>query len=104
MSGDTLTESVLFIITILEESMKSENYVVIQGWMIKELGLKGNELLVYALIYGFSQTEGQKFTGSLQYLEDWCNSSRQGIIKCLQSLQHAITNDITDNHDAKINR
>ena len=87
MSGDTLTESVLFIITILEESMKSENYVVIQGWMIKELGLKGNELLVYALIYGFSQTEGQKFTGSLQYLEDWCNSSRQGIIKCLQSLQ-----------------
>ena len=67
-------------------SMKSENYIVIHGWMINELELKGNDLLVYAVIYGFSQTEGQKFTGSLQYLADWCNSTKQGILKNLKTL------------------
>ena len=66
--------------------MKSENYVVIHGWMVNELGLKGNDLMVYAIIYGFSQTEGQKFTGSLQYLAEWCNSTKQGILKNLKSL------------------
>lgn len=54
--------------------------------MVTELGLKGNELLIYALIYGFSQTEGQVFNGSLQYLADWTNSTKQGVLKNLKSL------------------
>lgn len=54
--------------------------------MIKELGLKGNELLIYAIIYGFSQAEGTKFSGSLQYLADWCNSTRQGVLNTLKKL------------------
>ena len=66
--------------------VKSENYIVIQGWMISELNLKANDLLVYAIIYGFSQTEGQFFNGSLQYLADWTNSTRQGVIKNLKNL------------------
>ena len=36
--------------------------------MITELELKGNELLVYAIINGFSQSEDQEFSGSLSYL------------------------------------
>ena len=67
--------------------IKNENYITIQGFMVNDLKLKGNELLVYAIIYGFSQTENQNFTGSLQYLEDWTNSSKQGILNCLKSLQ-----------------
>lgn len=66
--------------------VKNENYITIQGWMVNELNLKGNELLVYATIYGFSQTENQLFTGSLQYLADWTNSSKQGVQKNLKSL------------------
>ena len=66
--------------------MDRDNYIVIQGWMVTELGLKGNELLVYALIYGFSQTKGQVFNGSLQYLADWTNSTKQGVLKNLKSL------------------
>lgn len=66
--------------------MKSENYIVIQGWMRNELQLKGNDLLVYAIIYGFSQAENQKFTGSLSYLADWCGATKAGIIKNLQNL------------------
>ena len=66
--------------------VKNENYIVIQGFMVNEMKLKGNELLVYAIIYGFSQEEGQVFTGSLQYLADWTNSTKQGVSKNLKSL------------------
>lgn len=66
--------------------VQNENYVVIQGWMINDLKLKGNELIVYAIIYGFTQIEGQLFNGSLQYLADWTNSTKQGVIKNLKSL------------------
>lgn len=66
--------------------IKDRNYIVIQAFMVKDMGLKGNELIVYAAIYGFSQTENQAFTGSLQYLADWTNSTKQGVIKNLKSL------------------
>lgn len=69
-----------------ESKVKDENYISIQGWMVTKLGLKGNELLIYAIIYGFSQAEGQAFNGSLQYLADWTNSTKQGVLKNLKSL------------------
>lgn len=68
------------------KQIKNENYITILGFMVNELQLKGNELLVYAIIYGFSQLEHQDFNGSLQYLADWCNSTKQGVIKALKSL------------------
>ena len=64
--------------------VKPENYITIQGWMVTELKLKGNELLIYALIFGFTQTTNQNFTGSLQYIADWTNSTKQGVLKCLK--------------------
>lgn len=70
-----------------ESKVKNENYIVIQGFMLNDLHLKGNELIVYACIYGFAQAENQAFTGSLQYLADWTNSTKQGVMNCLQSLQ-----------------
>lgn len=66
--------------------IQGKNFVTIQGWMRTELNLKGNELIVYAVIYGFSQTEEQRFTGSLQYLADWCAATKQGVLKNLKSL------------------
>ena len=69
-----------------ENKVKPKNFVVIQGWMISELGLKGNELLVYAIIYGFSQSENQKYSGGLQYLADWTKSTKQGVLRNLKSL------------------
>lgn len=64
-----------------------DNYILIQGFMVSELDLKGTELLVYAIIYGFSQTEGQCFTGSLKYLSEWTNCTVRGVTKCLNSLK-----------------
>jgi hypothetical protein len=66
--------------------VKEQNYVVIQGWMLSKLQLKGNDLLIYAIIYGFSQNADCKFTGSLQYLADWTNSTKQGVLNSLKNL------------------
>lgn len=66
--------------------IKDGNYLTIQSFMVTELKLKGNELLVYAIIYGFSQNNEDKFTGSLQYICEWTNSTKQGILKSLKSL------------------
>ncbi len=71
---------------MMNTKVRNENYVTIQGWMINEMKLKGNELLVYAIINGFSQEENQVFSGSLQYLADWTNSTKQGVMKNLKSL------------------
>lgn len=77
-----------------------ENYIVIQGWMLTDLNLKGNELIIYACIYGFSQSENQAFSGSLQYLADWTNSTKQGVIKALKSL---VEKDYIEKEDYYIN-
>lgn len=66
--------------------VKNENYVQIQGWMVNELKLKGNELLVYAIIYGFSQAENQSFTGSSSYIAGWLNVTKKTALDILKSL------------------
>ena len=71
--------------------IKNENYIVIQGWMINELQLKGNDLLIYAIIYGFSQTEGTKFTGSLRYLMSCTGATKPTVIKSIKLLCRQIT-------------
>lgn len=67
--------------------VKEENFICIQGWMISKLNLKGNDLLVYAIIYGYSQDGSSWFSGSLQYLADWVNGTKRGIQKNLNSLE-----------------
>lgn len=67
--------------------VKDENYVTVQGWMLSKLGLKGNSLLIYALIYGFCQDGSSCYNGSLEYIQEWTNSTRQGVIKALKQLQ-----------------
>lgn len=64
----------------------NENYIVIQGFMTNELGLKGNELLCYAIIYGFSQDGESEFTGSISYLRFWLGTTKRNVISVLQNL------------------
>lgn len=66
--------------------IKDENFVNIQGWMLTKLHLKGNQLIVYAVIYGFSQDDESWFTGSCNYLAEWCGTSRQTVMSALNGL------------------
>mgnify|MGYP003303337650 CR=1 FL=1 len=69
-----------------ESRIKDENYYQVSGWMLNRLGLKGTALEVYAIIYAFSQDGESCFTGSLQYLSDFTNTSRQTVITTLKNL------------------
>lgn len=62
------------------------NYITIQGWMITKLNLSGNELITFALIFGFSQDGNSEFTGSLSYLCSWLNCSKPTAIRSLKEL------------------
>lgn len=66
--------------------LRDNTYITIQSFMINELNLKGNELIVYAIIYGFSQDSKSAYYGGVQYLADWCNVSRQAVSKILSTL------------------
>ena len=62
-------------------------YYTVQAWMVNDLGLRGNELALYAIIWGFSQDGRSEFVGSISYVQELlgCNS-RQTAINTLKSL------------------
>lgn len=64
----------------------SNNYITVMGWMAQSLNLNSNELLCYALIYGFSQDGKSEFSGSISYIQGALNISKASVIRILQSL------------------
>lgn len=66
--------------------IKQSDYIVIQADMITELGLSGNRLLIYALIHGFCKDGEHEFHGSINYICEWTNLSRQTVLNVLKSL------------------
>lgn len=66
--------------------LKSDNVVIIHGWMCNELELKGTELLVFALIYGFSQDGASSFFGGRKYIAKTFNISLPTVDKALNGL------------------
>lgn len=67
-------------------AVKDENFYTVQGWMRNRLGLRGNALDIYAIIYGFSQVSHQEFTASINYLCEWLGVSRPTVINTLKDL------------------
>lgn len=68
--------------------MTQRKFITIQEWML-ELGLKGSELLTYAIIYGFCQDDQSDFHGSTAYIARWCGISRQQAVAVLKKLTEA---------------
>ena len=62
-------------------------YYTVQAWMITDLGLRGNELTAYAIIYGFSQDGRSEFVGSISYFEELLVCSRPTAVKTLAALE-----------------
>ena len=63
-----------------------DNYYQVSGWMINCLELKGTELQIFAIVYGFSQDGESMFSGSISYLCDWLGVSKPTVINALKSL------------------
>ena len=66
--------------------IKDDNYILIPGWARTQFGLRGNELMVFSLIHGFSQDGTSWFTGSINYIAEWIGASRPTIINILKNL------------------
>lgn len=67
--------------------IKNENYFQVSGWMLNDLGLSGNELIVYAIIYGFTQDGINKFHGSLSYISEFAGCSKRTVQNAIESLE-----------------
>lgn len=66
--------------------MKDSNYIVVMGWMMTALGLNGNDLLAYALIYSHSQDGEGAYWGSLSHTAERLNISRRAAVDVLSRL------------------
>ena len=70
----------------MSKGMPSANYFTIAGFMCNELGLKGNDLLIYAIIRGFSMDGVSRFTGGRDYLAKTLNINKQTVDNSLKYL------------------
>ena len=68
------------------------NHTAIQGWMVEDFGLRGNKLIIFAIIWGF--TGNSKATNLLpewninyKYLEAWTGLGEYMIDRILQELR-----------------
>ena len=80
--------------------MKNKNYITILGWMVNELSLSGNDLICYAVIYGFSQDDNF-WEGSQSYLSDWLGVSRRTVVDILKRL---ISNGLITKQEYEVNK
>lgn len=67
--------------------MKKFDYIVIQAPMISELGLKGNSLLLFAMIHGFSKDGKNRFRASLEDMAEWLVTSKGAVSSTLKALE-----------------
>lgn len=62
------------------------SFLVVRDWMRVELGLKGSDLFVYAILFGFTR-HGRPFVGGTRYLEGVSGFSERSVKGSLSSLQ-----------------
>ena len=66
--------------------MRDNGYIVVMSWMMTSLELNGNDLLAYALIYGYSQDSEGCYFGSLSHTAERLNISRRAAADVLSRL------------------
>lgn len=86
--------------------IKDDNHFIILGFMVNGLNLKGIELMIYAIIYGFSQDGNSKFTGSRQYLADFTGTSKSTVDRVLKDLveKEYIIKETTNENNITFNK
>jgi len=69
-----------------KSKIRDDSFFVIYGWMLNRLNLKGVPLQIFSIIYGFDRDGEGSFTGSLKYLVDCRNCSKNTVLKALKEL------------------
>ncbi len=76
----------------------STSFIVIQQWMLDDLQLKANELIIYAYIYGFSQDGQSYWYGGLENL---CERTGVGITAAKDILKRLVERKLICKKDVK---
>lgn len=66
--------------------MKENNYITIPAFLRTRLDLKGSELIITALIYGYSQDGNSWFMGKTEYIAEWAGITDKNVLRSLKSL------------------
>ena len=66
--------------------MRDENFITIPFGLRRRLDITPSELLIVALIYGFSQDGDTWFSGSAEYIAQWVGINRRNVFERLKSL------------------
>lgn len=71
----------------MKNNLNDESFYTVFGWMVNKLKLTGNEVNVYAVIYGYSQNGIGEFIGSRKYIMSVSGiKSNKTIYKILKNL------------------
>lgn len=54
-----------------DKNMINKDTIIVTDWMINEIGLCGDRLIAYAVIYKFSKEKDKYYGGSLRYIANW---------------------------------
>ena len=66
---------------------RNSDHIIISPWMINDLELKDKELILYALIHGFSRTGSNSvFSGNNAYMAKWLKVDKQHVTRYTSSL------------------
>lgn len=68
------------------KQLNNNNYIAVADWQL-ELGLNTRELIIYSLIYGFSQDNESFYYGSLDYMAKWLGiKDKNNVIRYLKPM------------------
>lgn len=70
--------------------MKKNDYICVQAPMISDLNLVGkNELLLFAMIWGYTKDGKSTCRVSLSHMEKWLKTSHSAVVRTLNDLEEA---------------
>ena len=67
-------------------ALRENDYIAIFSPFVTKLGLSGNKLIIFSLIHGFCRDGEHEFKGSINYIREWTNTSRNTVITILKEL------------------
>lgn len=85
--------------------MKDTDFIYIPGWAINRLGLKGNELLIYSMIYSYSRDGINWYRAPQEYLATCIGASVSTVKDCLKKLdKKGLITKRTEVYKGSVNR
>ena len=72
------------------KDLKKQDFVCVQAPMISDLNLVGkNELILFAMIFGYSKDGKSTCRASLNHMQKWLKTSHSAVVRTLKDLVEA---------------